>query len=156
MLAWFLSLFSSGIVGIFGSAIVQPILQAWLGSQNIDLEKLQQTDTSLTTISAAVLDANVKYAGIQESYNVTILNWWPFRVILFLLLILPAIHFSMIVADNSVVWFFGGLYGIFNVPVVTPPYFDIEKGMLLFFILMRPVDTAVSGAIALVGQYIRK
>ena len=156
MLATILGWLSSGLVGVFGSAIVQPIVNAWLGSQNIDLEKLQATDTSLTTISAAILQANIQYAGIQENYNITILNWFPFRCILFALLFFPAVHFSMAIADNSVVWFFGEPYGWFSVPELKSSFASIENQLLLFFIIAKPVDSAICGTVALMSQYLKK
>lgn len=155
MLSIILNWLSGGLVSAFGTSIVTPILNAWMQSKNIDLQKLQATDASLTTISAAVLDANVKFAQTQEHYNLTILNWWPFRVLLFAILFFPTLHFCMAIADNSLVFFFNEPYGWFNVPALKGNFADYEGQAILFFIIAKPVDTAMTGIISLVSKYLK-
>jgi hypothetical protein len=153
---WLVALVAKGVFAAFGDTIVKPLLQAFLKSKDVDLEKFKSSEVSTEQLATAVLSANVEFAKVKSAYALSILQWWPFRVILFALLFFPAGHFSMVVIDSSVVWFFEGRYGIFKVPAVPEKYLDIEWQLLLFFVIAQPVDRAVTGAVAAVASYLNK
>jgi len=163
-MGWLINLIGSGIFKIFGDTIVQPFLQAFLKSKDVDLEKFKAATPSLEHAVVAVVDANVKFAAIQSAYNLAILNWWPFRVILFALLFFPAMHFVAIMLDSTcpVVWNLHLVNGKsvggcgWGIPDADPKVFDIYKQMLLFFILVKPVDTVVAGGINILSRYLDK
>jgi hypothetical protein len=149
---------ANGVFKLFGEAVVQPLLTAFLQSKDVDLEKFKSANASTTQLAAAVLDANVKFAEIKANYALSILQWWPFRVILFALLFFPTLHFVLITIDSSC-WATAarpkGGCG-FGIPEVPPKYIDIEHQLLLFFVLAKPVDSAVSGAIAALRAFLEK
>jgi hypothetical protein len=164
-MGWLFSLLGGGLLdGIF-KVVVQPFLQAYLKSKDVDLEKFKIASTSTTALAVAVLDANVKYASIKSQYALAVLNWWPFRVILFCLLAFCASRFCLIVFDSTYWWVFGctinGHHVIgdacsWSFPPINGIYGGAEMQFLLFWVIAKPVDTAVSGAIDLVSKYMRK
>lgn len=153
---WLAALVAKGVFAAFGDTIVKPLLQAFLKSKDVDLEKFKAADTSTEQLAVAVLSANVEFAKVKSAYALSILQWWPFRVILFALLFFPTVHFCMVVIDSSIVWFFEGRYGIFKVPAVPDKYIEIEWQLLLFFVIAQPVDKAVTGAISAIMSYLSK
>lgn len=162
MFAWLGSIAVSGVAkaifGVFGETIVQPLLQAFLKSKDVDLEKFKASSTNVTELAAAVLTANVEFAKIKSAYALSILQWWPFRVILFALLFFPTVHFVLITIDSSC-WATAvrpkGGCG-WGIPEVPSKYIDIEHQLLLFFVLAKPVDSAINGAMAALRAYLER
>lgn len=162
MIAWLASMAAGGVAkavfGVFGDTIVQPLLQAFLKSKDVDLEKFKASSATVTEIAAGVLVANVEFAKIKSAYALAVLQWWPFRVILFALLFFPTLHFVLITLDSSC-WATelrpkGGCG--WGIPEVPPKYIDIEHQLLLFFVLAKPVDTAVTGALAALRAFLER
>jgi len=100
------------------------------------------------------VEANTKFAETQEQYAATVLQWWPFRLILFILLFFPALHFTLIVLDSMRPHILG--WPVLGIPPVPPPYDEYERQFLLFFIIAKPVDTAVGGIVSIATRYLRK
>lgn len=164
-MGWLLSVLSGPLVKAFGDTLVQPILQAYLASRNVDLEKFKAADASTTQLAVAILDANVKFATVKSQYALAVLQWWPFRVILFLLLAVCATRFCLVLIDSTWWWIFGcsiaghhasGDVCSWSIPTIKGTYANVEVEFLLFWIIAKPVDTAVTGGINLVSRYLGK
>jgi hypothetical protein len=154
---WLANIIGGSIFKAFGDVIVQPILSAYLKSKDVDLEKFKQANTSLEHAAVAVLEANTRFAAAQVPYVMSVLQWWPFRVILFCLLAVPALHFCAFVLDHTVPYMIGcGDSCTWKVPEVTGGYAVYEKELLEFFIVAKPVDTAVSGALGVLQRWLAK
>lgn len=165
MLAWLAKFAASGVLKIFGDTIVQPFLNVWLKSKDVDLEKFKSAQVSTEQLAVAVLDANVKFAQIQSSYALAVLQWWPFRVVLWLVLAFCATRFCLIVFDATWWWVWGCTIGgkpvtgnacAWGIPAIRGDYGKAEFQFLLFFVVAKPVDTAISGALGVVGRYLEK
>lgn len=169
MLSWIASFFAGGVAkavfGIFGDVIVQPILQAYLKSKDVDMVKYQATEASTVQLATAVLAANVQFAAIKSQYALAVLQWWPFRAILFCLLAFTATRFTLVLVDSTWWWIFGcTIDGVrtmgdacsWSIPALKGSLAGVEVELLLFFIIAKPVDTAVTGAINLVSRYMAK
>ena len=164
-MGWLLSFLGSGVLDSIGKSFVMPFINVWLKSKDVDLEKFKATDMASTQLAAAVLDANVRFAAIKSQYAVTVLGWWPFRLILFCLLAFCSVRFILIVIDSTWWWLFGctingehimGDACSWSIPPIKGVYGGAEMQFLLFFIIAKPVDTAVSGTVDLVSRYLGK
>jgi hypothetical protein len=138
MFAWLTNLLGTGIFHIFGTEILSPILQAWANKQNVDLEKFKTAAGTSEALAVQVLQANLQYDTQKIAFATSLLSWWPFRIILLVLMLPPAMHFAAIMCDST----FPLRWGI---PKVPPPYDGYEREFILFFIVAKPVDSLVSG-----------
>jgi len=164
-MGWLLSLLGGTALEAIGKTIIMPFLQVWLKSKDVDLEKFKASNIGTTQLAVAVLDANVKFAAIKSDYALSVLQWWPFRVILFVLLGFCASRFCLIVFDSTYWWVWGctieGKHVIgdacsWSIPTIKGIYGGAEMQFLLFWVIAKPVDTAVSGAIGIVSKYLKK
>jgi hypothetical protein len=144
------------------SKIITGAINAYMKAKDVDLEKFKSANLSTEHVAAAVLQANVQFAQIKANYALSVLNWWPFRVILFALLFFPATHFISIVLDSScpISWGLGrvpskGGCG-WGIPSIDPDVKDIYTQLLLFFIIAKPVDTAIAGGMSALQSYLNK
>lgn len=162
---WLAALAAKGIFKIFGDLIVQPILQAFLKAKDVDLEKFKSANLSTEHVAVAVLDANVKFAQIKSTYALAILQWWPFRAILFCILLFCSVRFVIIVIDSTWWWLFGctinGQHVVgdacsWSVPAIKGDYGKAEFEYILFFVIAKPVDTAIAGTVNLLSRYLAK
>lgn len=158
MLAWLTELAASGVFKLFGDNIITPILNIWAKSKDVDLAKFTAAAQGTGALAGAVLAANQKFAETKASYALSILNWWPFRLLLFVLLAGTIAHFTAIMIDSTC-WKtaarpLGGCG--WGIPEVPPKYADIEHSLLLFFVIAKPADTLISGAIAALMKYLQK
>lgn len=164
-LAKIFSLLGGGILeGIF-KTFVQPFLQAYLKAKDVDLEKFKEASQDTTTLAGSVLVANVKFAEIKSGYALQVLQWWPFRVLLFILISVSVTRFCLAEFDSTWWWIFGctvngkhliGDICSWSIPATRGTFGEAEKQFLLFFIIAKPVDTIVGGAIDTVSRYLRK
>ena len=166
-MGWLLNLLASGaaktVFSIFGETIIQPLLTAYLKTKDVDLEKFKASETAVTQMSAAVLDANVRFAQIKSQYALSVLQWWPFRLILWLIMAFCAARFILALIDSTWWWIFGctiagrpvmGDACAWSFPAIKGTYAGVEVQMLLFFIVAKPVDTAISGMLGLASRYL--
>lgn len=142
---WIGSQVGNAVFTVFGDKVVHPVVNAYLQSKQIDVKN--QTNEDITKISTAIVDANVKYAEIQEQYATNLMNWWFFRYLFGMIMVFPVIHFCMAVADNSIVYFFGKPYGIFSVPALHGDFQSIENQLLLTFVIVHGGGTIVSNLV---------
>lgn len=154
MLAWLASTAAAGIFKLFGDNIVQPLLQVYLKSKDVNLAEFQTANTSTVQMASAMLQAHVQYADIKSRYALSVLHWWPFRTVLFLLLLFPAMHFIAICCDATFPHIFG--YEVWNIDPIKGAYSQYEHDLIEFFIVAKPVDTAISGALDVLTKYLRK
>ena len=156
---------SGGVLEAIGNSIVMPFIKVWLKSKDVDLEKFKVSAASTTGLAEAVLEANIRHAEIKAQYALSVLQWWPFRLILFILISVAATRFVLASFDSTWWWIFGctikGQHVIgdacsWSFPSVLGTFGEAEKEFLLFFIIAKPVDTAVSGGLAAVQKYLRK
>lgn len=164
-MTWLLSLLSGGLLDGIYKVIVGPFLQAYLKSKDVDLEKHKIASQNTTDLAVAVLDANVKFAAVKSQYALAVLQWWPFRLILFVMLAIASTRFCLAMIDSTWWWIFGcTLKGVhvtgdacsWSFPSMKGTYAGAEVQYILFFVIAKPVDTAVSGAIGLVSRYLDK
>lgn len=165
MVKWLINLAGAGIFKMFGDAIVQPILQGYLKSKDVDLEKFKTSQTSTTQLATAVLQGNIEFAKVKSTYVLAVLQWWPFRAVLFLTLLVAATRFSLIMIDSTWPFVWGciidgkRLYGdacSWDIPPIKGTYGQAELQYILFFVIAKPVDTVISGALGLVSKYLNK
>lgn len=142
------------LVSLFKESIVAPILQAYLKSKDVDLEKFKAATPSLEHAAVAVLDANVKFAAIQSNYVLSVLNWWPFRMILLMVLLISSVRFSLIMIDATLPKMLH--YASWDIDPIKGNYGEAELKFILFFIIAKPVDTAVSGAVNVLSRYLSR
>src|ERR1051326_8706800 len=107
MLDWIFSRLSVAALDVVMEKVVQPFLQIWLKAKDVDLEKFRATEIGAVQLGAAVLDANVKFASIKSGYALSVLQWWPFRLILFVLLLFCSVRFCLILIDSTYWFIFG-------------------------------------------------
>jgi|GEM_PF-7093554 len=172
MLAWIGEKLAGGFASVgfklFGSTILQPILNAWANHENIDLEKFRAAAKSTSELAGAVLQANVQFAATKARYALRVLQWWPFRALLLVLLGVSAIHYTAVILDSTPFptltlgpWLlpeFGEphVVGSWGVPTPPPPYDEYEREFLLFFIIAKPVETVASQALRALSAYLER
>ena len=163
MFEWIASAAASTVFKLFGDTIVQPLLNAYLKSKDVDLEKFKSANVATEQLAVAVLDANVRFAQVKSQYALAVLQWWPFRVILWVILAIAATRFCLIMIDSTWWWIFGCTIGSkhvvgdacsWSIPAIHGTYGAAEFEYILFFVIAKPVDTAVSGALGLVSRYL--
>ncbi len=163
MFEWLASAAASAVFKLFGDNIVQPLLNAYLKSKDVDLKKFKSADVATEQLAIAVLDANVRFAQVKSQYALAVLQWWPFRVILWVILAIAATRFCLIMIDSTWWWIFGCTIGSkhvvgdacsWSIPAIHGTYGAAEFEYILFFIIAKPVDTAISGALGLVSRYL--
>jgi hypothetical protein len=164
-MSWLFSLLGGGLLDSIFKVVVQPFLQAWMKAKDVDLEKHKAASQDTTALAVAVLDANIKFDEIKAGYALSVLQWWPFRLILFVLIGACATRFCLAMFDSTWWWVFGctenGRHVVgdacsWSFPAIRGTYAGVEVQFLTFFILAKPVDTAVSGSIDLVSKYLRR
>lgn len=162
---WLLSFFTKGALDAIMGSLVQPFLNIWLKSKDVDLEKYKAAEASTERLTVAILDANVKFAQVKSQYVFSILQWWPFRLVLWIILAFCATRFCLIVFDSTWWWIFGcsinGRHVVgdacsWSIPAIHGTYGAAEFEYILFFVIAKPVDTAISGALGLVSRYLEK
>lgn len=162
---WLLSFFTRGALDAIMGSVVQPFLNVWLKSKDVDLEKYKAAEASTEHLAVAILDANVKFAQVKSQYVLSILQWWPFRLVLWIMLAFCATRFCLIVFDSTWWWIFGCLINgrhvvgdacSWSIPAIHGTYGAAEFEYILFFVIAKPVDTAISGALGLVSRYLAK
>jgi hypothetical protein len=162
---WLLSFFTRGALDAIMGSVVQPFLNVWLKSKDVDLEKYKATEASTEHLAVAILDANVRFAQVKSQYVLSILQWWPFRLVLWIMLAFCATRFCLIVFDSTWWWIFGcsinGRHVVgdacsWSIPAIHGTYGAAEFEYILFFVIAKPVDTAISGALGLVTRYLEK
>ena len=160
---WLLSFFTRGALDAIMGSVVQPFLNVWLKSKDVDLEKYKAAEASTEKLAVAILDANVKFAQVKSQYVLSILQWWPFRLVLWIMLAFCATRFCLIVFDSTWWWIFGcsinGRHVVgdacsWSIPAIHGTYGAAEFEYILFFVIAKPVDTAISGALGLVSRYL--
>lgn len=142
--------------------IISGAINAYMKAKDVDLEKFKSENATADHMVANILEANVRFAAVKAQYALGVLNWWPFRLILFALLFFPSLHFIAIVLDSScpVSWGWHVIAGRsvggcgLGIPAIPESVFDVYKQMLLFFVLAKPADTAINGALSVVGRYV--
>lgn len=158
MFEWFaakaVSIFASTGLKLFGDSILQPVLNAWAKSKDINLATHQADIGSSVDLIKTIITANVENAKTQTAYAEAILSWWPFRVLLFMLLVGPVLHMFSICVDATLPKMLG--YASWDIDPIKGAYAGYEKELLEFFIIAKPVDTAVSGLIGLFRQIVAK
>lgn len=98
---------SGGVLEAIGNSIIMPFIKVWLKSKDVDLEKFKVSTASTTELAGAVLAANVRHAEIKAQYALSVLQRWPFRVILFILVATAATRFCLAAFDSTWWWIFG-------------------------------------------------
>lgn len=165
MFEWLASGVAKSILGVFGDSIVKPFIDVWLKSKDVDLEKFKTAEVSTEQLAVAVLDANVRFAQVKSQYVLAVLQWWPFRIVLFIILSVCAARFCIVLFDSTWWWMFGctiegkhilGDKCSWSIPAIRGTYANVEVQFLLFWVVAKPVDTAVTGAINLVGKYLNR
>lgn len=166
MFEWIGGLAAKGVFKMFGDVVVQPFLNAYLKSKDVDLDKFKTSELQTTQLATAVLDANVRYAEIKSSYALSILQWWPFRALLFVMVAVATARFALASFDSTWWWIFGctldnGRHAVgdacaWSFPAIKGTFGDAEREFLFAFIIAKPVDTAVSGALAMLSRYLGK
>ena len=111
MFEWIASAAASTVFKLFGDTIVQPLLNAYLKSKDVDLEMFKSANVATEQLAVAVLDANVRFARVKSQYTLAVLQWWPFRVILWVILAIAATRFCLIMIDSTWWWIFGCTIG---------------------------------------------
>jgi hypothetical protein len=161
---WWQWIFGALMKWLNPESIINGAINAYMKAKDVDLEKFKSSEAGTVQLGAAILDANIKFAQIKASYSLAILNWWPFRVILFALLFFPSMHFVLHVLDSMcpVSWARHLVKGKsvggcgWGIPDIEPNLFDIYKQLLLFFILAKPVDTAIAGGFSALSSYLNR
>ena len=160
---WLLSFFTRGALDAIMGSVVQPFLNVWLKNKDVDLEKYKAAEASTERLAVAILDANVKFAQVKSQYVLSILQWWPFRLVLWIILAVCATRFCLIVFDSTWWWVFGcsinGRHVVgdacsWSIPAIHGTYGAAEFEYILFFVIAKPVDTAISGALGLVSRHL--
>ena len=162
---WLFSFFTKGVLDAIMGSVVQPFLNVWLKSKDVDLEKYKAAEASTEHLAVAILDANVKFAQVKSQYVLSILQWWPFRLVLWIILAFCATRFCLIVFDSTWWWVFGcsinGRHTVgdacsWSIPAIHGTYGAAEFEYILFFVIAKPVDTALSGALGLASRYLER
>lgn len=169
--AWFTSSAAAAIFKTFGDSIIQPLLNVYLKAKDVDLEKFKASDASTEHLAVAVLDANNKFAETKSQYALSILQWWPFRLILFWLIAVATIRFTLASFDSTWWWIDGCMIDgkaitasmqkahdvcSWSFPAIKGTFGEAEKEFLFAFIIAKPIDSAVTGLLALLSRYLKR
>ena len=129
-MSWLLKLLGSGIVSIFGDAILKPVL-AYLGQKSSDqLEGAKvavaaDRDVAIAQVGQEI-EANKVRAQLAPQFH-WLINW-VYGV--------AALHYTMVMLDST--FTFGtGHYGNLGVPVPPPPYGGMEVQIILSFFALH-------------------
>lgn len=156
--AWLVSWLASAGFKLFGSSILKPILDAWANHENVDLEKFKAAAKNTGQLAGAILQANVEFSVTKARYAFRILQWWPFRALLLVLIGVSTFHYCAVVLDSTPFWipFMGEAHiiGAWGVPTPPSPYDEYEREFLLFFILAKPVEAVVSQGLQTLTAYL--
>lgn len=142
-------LFKSNLDGLLSG-----VLNIWAKGKDVDLAKFTASTGAVAEVTKVVVDANVKFSQTQASYAMSLLNWRGFRILLWVLMAVAVCHYSLVVADTALPKVFG--YSSWNIDPVQGSYAEVTKQLLLFFVLLKPVDTAITGIMMLLGRYLQK
>jgi hypothetical protein len=134
--------------------LLEGVLGIWAKSKDVDLTKFTTSTTAVAEVTKTVVEANTKFAETQASYAMTLLNWRGFRILLWVLMAVAVCHYALVVADTALPKVFG--YKSWDIDPVQGSYAEVTKQLLLFFVLLKPVDTAISGIMMLLGRYLQK
>lgn len=147
------------------ATIINGAINAYMKAKDVDLEKFRSANLTTDSMVAHIVEANVQYDQIKSQYALAVLQWWPFRLILFVLLAFCATRFALIVTDSTWWWLFGckinGVHVMgdrcsWSIPPIKGVYGGAEMQFLLFFVVAKPIDTAVSGALGVVQRYLTR
>ena len=154
-------MFAKAGVGVFGNAIVKPFINAFMKSKDVDLEKFKISTSGGVSLAGEMLKANVAHGQTKSNYAIKVLQWWPFRLILFVLLAVSAFHYVQIILDSSpfrIPLFMSEAHvvGSWGVPKPPAPYDAYERDFLLFFIIAKPVELAVTSVLQTITAYLQR
>jgi hypothetical protein len=144
--AWF---FSSNI-----DALLTGALNIWAKSKDVDLTKFTTSVEATAGLSKVIVDANERFAEKQMSYALTILNWRGFRILLWVMMAVAIMHYALVVVDTALPKIFH--YASWDIDPVQGSYAEVTKQLLLFFVIAKPIDTVVGGALNCLSAYLRK
>lgn len=146
-------------------ALLQTALNFFAQKTNTDLAEVQAALPSAEHVAIAALNANAQAAAIQADMAKTVLNDPIARFAVGILIAVTAVRFVLIVFDSTYWWVFGctidgaRIYGdkcAWNIPAIHGIYGGAEMQILLFWIIARPVDSAVQGITSVITNVIKK
>lgn len=147
------------------TGILQTALNFFAHKEDVDLGKVQATAQPIATVASGILQANAQVAATKATVAVKMLDnplvkWAVGGVVL-----LVCLRFGLIVFDSTY-WWIGGCvidgirtYGdscSWNIPPIKGIYGGAETEFLLFWVVAKPVDSAVQGVTAVLTSALRK
>lgn len=154
------------------NGLLQTALNYWSHKTDVNLAEVQAALPSAEHVAIAALNANVQASAIQADMAKTILNDPMARFFVGLLIGVTVMRFCLIVFDSTWWWMWGcdpsslipassakWVYGekcSWSIPAIRGLYGGAEMQILLFWIIAKPVDSAIQGVMATVNAVIRK
>lgn len=159
------SIIWSFITGNAGG-LLKTALDYWAKKQDVELEKLKASLPGTEHVAIAALDANVKAAAIQASLSSKMLDNPIVKYTLGVTVAFVALRFCLITFDSTWWWIRGcvdeqgvRVYGdacSWNIPAIKGIYAGAEQQFLLFWVVAKPVDSAIRGVMTLLARIVSK
>lgn len=147
------------------TTLLKTALDYWAHKSDVNLAEVQAAVPSVEHVAIAALNANVQASAIQADMAKTILNDPFARFFVGLLIATTVMRFVLIVFDSTWWWIAGcTIKGVvkygdvcsWNMPAIKGLYGGAEMQILLFWIIAKPVDSAIQGVIGGLNTLIRK
>lgn len=173
-MTWLLNLL--GPVGVFikfglsllsgnAGSILKTALDYWAHKSDVEVTKLQALAPALEQTAVAALNAQVQASAIKADLAKTILNSPWARFFVALLIGIVSVRFALIVFDSTWwsvwgcnyrgAWTYGDKCS-WNIAPIKGIYGSAEMEILLFWIVAKPIDSAVQGAMNILTTLVRK
>lgn len=154
------------------SGLLKTALDFWAHQTDVNLAEVQAAVPSVEHVAIAALQANTAYANTQADMAKTILNDPLARFFVSCLIGITVVRFCLIVFDSTWWWIWGcdpamlippsgakWVYGdkcSWDIPAIKGLYGGAEMQILLFWIIAKPVDSAIQATMTGVNALIRR
>lgn len=155
------------------SGLLKTALDFWAHQTDVNLAEVQAAVPSVEHVAIAALQANTAYANTQADMAKTILNDPLARFFVSCLIGITVMRFCLIVFDSTWWWMVGctitetvkgaateaKVYGdrcSWGIPAIKGLYGGAEMQILLFWIIAKPVDSAIQATMTGVNALIRR
>lgn len=145
--------------------LLKTALSFWAKKQDVDLAKLQSTLPSAEHVAIAALNANVAANAQRVEIAKTFLNNPIIRFSIGIVVAIVCVRFILVIFDSTYWWIFGctldgekvlGDQCSWSIPPIKGIYGNAEQQFLLFWVVAKPVDSAVQGVMGVLQKILEK
>lgn len=144
----------TGLTGGGLNGFVNSVIEGWAKIRNVDLQKFRTAATTTGELGAHIVEANTKFAQMDFAYKGFLLGFWYFRLAFGLLFWVVVLRWVLVFTDATLPFVFG--YEPWSIEALKGAGADYERQILLFFIVAKPVDSAITGATRILMKVIER